>query len=87
MTKFINEHLEIYTDHRGEWYRCAHCAYLLSPASEDWRKGCLVQQVAPKAEAVVSELLSPYWYRQHCCSSCGALLETNLMTQEGEVVR
>jgi len=43
--------------------------------------------VPPKQEPIVSDLLGPYWYRQHCCSSCGILLETDLITREGEVIR
>lgn len=87
MTRFVNEHLEVYTDDRGEWYRCAHCEHLLCPASQDWRERCLVRQVPPKQEPIVSDLLGPYWFRQHCCSSCGILLETDLITKEGEVIR
>ena len=82
MSRFVNENLEIYTDAKGDWFRCTSCQHLLCPADLDWRQACRVRVVPPKHDPFIGALLDAYWYRQRCCPSCGLLLETDLTTEE-----
>ena len=79
MLRMLGENLEEYRNKEGTWVRCVRCGHLVCRASEDWQGAALVRIEEPEHDAM-SKLLTRYWYRQWCCPSCGALFETNLVT-------
>jgi len=83
MSHPLRENLEIHSSDGAEWIRCSRCQRIHCRADQDWRQFCKVRFMSPtKAGPLMAELKGQYKLRQIYCSSCGALLDTDLVEEK-----
>jgi len=81
----LRENLENHVGDGGEWIRCSRCQHTHCRGDQDWRQFCKVRLSPPtKAGGLMADLTGQYLLRQIYCPSCGVLLDTDLVEEEGQ---
>jgi hypothetical protein len=81
----LRENLESHTTDSGDWIRCSRCHHIHCRGEQDWRQFCKIRLLPPtKAGGLMADLTGQYLLRQIYCPSCGALLDTDLVEEEGQ---
>jgi N-methylhydantoinase B len=76
----LRANLEVARNSGSAWVRCAKCKHPLSPVGKSWSEACTRKLLPPtKAGVLMAPLEGHFLLEQHCCPSCGVLLETAMV--------
>jgi hypothetical protein len=80
----LRENLEVHSDEAGVWTRCTQCLHKICPADKNWKEACRKKLSSPtRIGPLMKELVGSFLLEQMYCPSCGALMNSELVEDEG----